>query len=179
MTAESRLSFRRFHCICNESKRLCLQQQKLRQKGNTFSKKDQVNLNLKSLFLYHIFRMRALVSGLGARPTLPTRLSWAESFCAFMSDACWGWLRQLKGPPCKSSLPSGGKRIDVIWSERQRTPVVSHGLQELRTVNSPLTLLLRSGQQSLLQAHGERSGGSQPAGQYQGLILVITPGAGH
>lgn len=63
MTAESRLSFRRFHCICNESKRLCLQKQKLRQKGNTFSKKDQVNLNLKSLFLYHIFRMRTSSQG--------------------------------------------------------------------------------------------------------------------
>lgn len=72
--------------------------------------------------------------------TLTTRLSWAESFWTFMSDACWGCLWQLKAPPCKSSLPSGGKRTDVIWSGRRCTPAVSHGLQELKTVNLPLPL---------------------------------------
>lgn len=159
-----------------------------------FSKKDCVNLRLESVLLHHIFRMRTaiycvwnhtslktstwcLLSGLGTRLKGLFLQGWVERRAFGLHVWCLlGLAVAAEGvQPMNPTSP-------VVARELKQLEVKgSHRLQELTDgkLVSALPLLQRDGQQSLLQAHCECSGGSEPSEHYQRLILVITLGAGH
>lgn len=130
---------------------LPLQVRKLRQKGSKFSKKFSVNLSLKSVLPYHIFRMRTVIYYYNETTPhwryLPDVSSqgWAQGWKALsckaeLSTELWSFISKPAGAghgiwrsPATTSLCCPVVATELMWlGHRQFTPAVSPGLPKMR-----------------------------------------------